>query len=55
MLLPGLQLSSKAGATWSISEWAEPFIHGPIQDVLAGVPTPHLCKDMRCLLIGQAE
>lgn len=55
MLLPGLQLSSKAGAAWPISEWAEPFIHRPIQDVLAGDPIPHLCRDIRCLLLGQAE
>lgn len=54
MLLPGLQLSSKAGAAWSTSEWAEPFIHGPIQDMPAGDPTPQLCRDMRCLLTGQA-
>lgn len=54
MLLPGLRLSSKAGATWSISEWAEPFIHRPTQDMPAGDPTPYLCRDMRCLLIGQA-
>lgn len=54
MLLPGLRLSGKAGAAWSISEWAEPFIHRPIQDVPAGDSTPYLCRDMRCLLIGQA-
>lgn len=55
MFLPELRLSSKAGATWSISEWAELFVRWPIQDVPAGDPTPYLCRDMRHLLISQAE